>query len=282
MCLAALGSQTGGSITRPAAFCGIVGCKPTCGRVPLTGVYPLAPSLDHPGPFARSVRDLALLLNVLAGHDASDPRSSREAAPDLLGAVDASSKPPRIGRLRGLFETDVEDPAIAALDDALGRFTDAGATVAETSLPESFAEVPVHHRAIMYSELAAVHDEQYQRLREHYAPGFASQIEEGFAIDSSKVEAARAHREALCAKLREIFERVDILACPAATGPAPTPETTGNPAMNIPWSYTGLPTITFPLTLAEGLPLGIQLVGPAFGEGRLFSAAAWCERAVSG
>src|SRR5207247_1703208 len=116
MCLGALGSQTGGSITRPASHCGVAGCKPTYGRGSVDGVVPLAPSMDHPGSLARDVRDLALLLQTIAGPDPRDPGCSRRPVPNWLATMEDDEPPPRLGRLRGLFEEQAEPEMLACMD----------------------------------------------------------------------------------------------------------------------------------------------------------------------
>src|SRR5205823_15040009 len=118
MCLGALGSQTGGSITRPAAYCGVAGCKPTFGRVSAHGVVPLAWSMDHPGPMARCVRDLAMLLQVIAGYDIRDIGSSARQVPDYAAALAGDLPPPRLGRLHGLFD-DLAQPTMKSLVDQI-------------------------------------------------------------------------------------------------------------------------------------------------------------------
>ncbi len=268
MCLAAIGSQTGGSITRPAAFCGIAGCKPTFGRIPTTGVYPLAPSLDHPGPFARTIGDLTLLMDCLCGlkQDNTTPVAS----------------PPRIGRLRGWFEQDVDDEMLAAFETTLASLADSDATVTEAALPPSFDDVPQHHLTVMLFEQARTHRQTFAEFPDAYRPGFAGQIAEGSEISQTDYDASCQHQRTIKPQMDALFETYDLLASPAALGAAPDPSTTGNPAMNLPFSYTGLPTVTFPMSLsAGGLPLGIQLAGRSLGEAALLRWGAWCEQAVN-
>jgi aspartyl-tRNA(Asn)/glutamyl-tRNA(Gln) amidotransferase subunit A len=131
------------------------------------------------------------------------------------------------------------------------------------------AELAGHHR-----DLLAAHSSEYR-------PGIRSLIEEGLQVDQAEYNRCLAHQLALKHQMAAAFRELDILACPAAMGPAPTPETTGDPSFNAPWSYTGLPTISFPIGLSsEGLPLAIQLVGKFHDESTLFASAAWCERRV--
>lgn len=263
MCLGAIGSQTGGSITRPASFCGVAGCKPTFGTVPLEGVYPLAASFDHPGPIARSVHDLAILLGVIGG----------KRIPTALPA-----KPPRLGRLRGMFVERAEPASLAVFEAAVARLTAAGARVSEATLPPAFNTVLDSHRTIMTAEMAAQHEQALSERGSDYLPCVRGLIEEGLQVSAIQYVRAKQHQAALCRDMAAAFEGSDVLACPATIGPAPTQETTGNPAFNSCWSYTGLPTVSFPIGLApDGLPLSIQLVGRAHDEATLFATARWCE-----
>jgi aspartyl-tRNA(Asn)/glutamyl-tRNA(Gln) amidotransferase subunit A len=266
MCLGAVGSQTGGSITRPASYCGAAGCKPTFGRVPTAGVYPVSKSLDHPGPIARSVADLALLLEVLSG----SPRF------DLT-----SAQPPRLGRLHGLFD-ERSDPAMQRAMDATCRdLAEAGARIIDATLPESFREVLSAHRQIMLYELREVHGARFAAFPDDYLPGISGLIHEAEQISAAQYAQARRHQDLLRGEIAGSFADCDVLICPATPGPAPDLSTTGDPSFNAPWSDIGLPTVSFPIGLCpEGLPLAIQLVGRFDGEAQLFPAAQWCEEVV--
>jgi aspartyl-tRNA(Asn)/glutamyl-tRNA(Gln) amidotransferase subunit A len=144
-CLGALGSQTGGSITRPASYCGVAGCKPTFGRVSACGVVPLAPSMDHPGPLARCVRDLATLLQVLAGADPRDPDCSTRPVPDYEAVLRGPLRAPRLGLLRAPFEERADGAVRAMMGQVCERFRSRGAEVVEVALPAAFAEVLPRH-----------------------------------------------------------------------------------------------------------------------------------------
>jgi aspartyl-tRNA(Asn)/glutamyl-tRNA(Gln) amidotransferase subunit A len=282
MCLGATASQTGGSITRPASYCGVAGCKPTHGRVSLHGIMPLAPSIDHPGPIARTVRDLAILLDVMAGPDARDPLCSSQPAPAISPLLDRSpAKPPRLGRLRGLFQERADASVKQATDNAVGMLKAAGAALSEPALPALFDDVIRCHRVIMATEAAAWHE---RRLAEHpddYLPRIRELLTEGLATPATEYIRCRQHQAQLSRAILTCFEGVDALVVPATTNPAPDRTTTGDPAFNSPWSYTGLPVISFPVGLSsDGLPLAIQLVGRPFAEADLFGVAAWCEDVI--
>jgi aspartyl-tRNA(Asn)/glutamyl-tRNA(Gln) amidotransferase subunit A len=269
-----MGSQTGGSITRPAAFCGVCGCKPTFGRVTTAGVCPVALSLDHLGPIARSVADLAILLDAIVDDGAMAGPSfvpPRERAP-----------PPRMARLRGLFAEKAQPDALHRFDRALVQLTAAGAEIFEVQLPPAFAEVLVRHRVVMAAEMAAHHEQSLAEHGESYLPRIRSVIEEGRGVAASEYIRCRRHQGQLRHEMQAALAQCDALICPAATGPAPDRTTTGDPCFNSPWSYTGLPTVSFPCGLsAEGLPLAIQLVGRPRGERDLFAASAWCEAVLA-
>ena len=196
MCLGAIGSQTGGSITRPATYCGVSGCKPSYGRVSLAGIVPLAPSFDHPGPIARRVTDLALLLEAIAGHDPDDPHSS--TAPrlslDWFPTAPRIASPPKLARLRGFFETSASEPMRAAFESSLARLQSCGAIVVEAAWPKSFADVHRQHRVIFAYELASSHKTRFREYRDDYLPGLASLVEEGFGISESTYREAKQHQ----------------------------------------------------------------------------------------
>lgn len=265
MCLAALGSQTGGSITRPAAFCGVCGMKPGFGRLDDRGIVPLAPSLDHPGPIAATVGDLAVVWSVLSG-DAVAERPPR---------------PPRIGRLRGLFD-DRADPAMtAALDASQEQLRAAGATVAEIVLPDDFPRILPEFRVILAREAARWHGIHTAAHADAYPPRLRDLLDEGRTIADVAYGQAREFQARMTVAVGTLFGAVDALLTPAAVGAAPDLSTTGDPVFNIPWSFAGVPTVTLPIGLdPAGLPLGAQLAGRATGEVDLLAVALWCENVV--
>ena len=267
MCLGALGSQTGGSITRPASYCGVTGCKPTFGRISVQGVVPLAASMDHVGPLARCVRDLEILLQAIAEGG-------------WLSTHTSGAKP-TLGRLRGLFESRADPVVTKMMDEVTDKLRQRGATVEEVTLPASFAEVLPRHRTIMAVESAQFHQERLRRHPEDYDPWIRGLLEEGLATPAPEYARCKEHQAELREEMERCFDNVDALLTPATTGPAPNASSTGDPAFNSPWSYTGLPTICFPVGLSpDGLPLALQLVGRPWGESELFPIAAWCEKAV--
>jgi Asp-tRNA(Asn)/Glu-tRNA(Gln) amidotransferase A subunit family amidase len=278
MCLGALGSQTGGSITRPASYCGVAGLKPTFGRVSCEGVVPLAPSMDHVGPIARCVDDLAIILQAIAGPDLRDPACSNQPVPDYGAFLNEKRSPPRLGRVRGFFE-DRASPAIKGMmSEITGRFRRQDAEVIEVSLPAEFGPVLEHHRRVMAVEAAAFHGERLRRHLDDYLPEIRKLLEEGLACSAADYTRSKEHQRQLTLDMVACFEGVDAILVPATTEPAPDLRTTGNPAFNSPWSYTGLPVVSIPTGYDEnGLPLAMQLVGPAWSEATLLAVAKWCE-----
>ena len=278
MCPIALGSQTGGSISRPAAFCGLTGLKPTHGRVSLRDIMPVGFSLDHPGPIARSVVDAAMLFQAMAGHDPLDPFCADVPTDDYVGAANRPG-PAKIGYVTTYFPEAADDSMRRTAEEAARAFREAGSPVADVALPDSFTDVHRMHRVIMCAEGAAHHADQFASQRDEYPPGMTGLLDEGLAISAVQYADARRHQLVLRREILQTFRSADILLTPATVTPAPRGlESTGDPAFNSPWSYTGLPTVVLPSGLSpDGLPTGIQLIGKPFGEAALLSAAAWCE-----
>jgi len=277
MCLGALGSQTGGSITRPASYCGVAGCKPTHARVSCHGVVPLAPSMDHPGPMATCVRDLAILLQVIAGPDPLDPACADHLVPDYVAALRHSSAP-RLGRLRALFEEKADPETRRMTDSVVGKLKSGGATVVDVALPAGFGEVLARHRVVMAVEAAMFHESRLRQHPEDYDPRIRSLLEEGLACPALEYARCKEHQRRLRETMLPCFEGIDGLIVPATTGPAPDASTTGDPAFNSPWSYTGLPAVSFVSGWSEGgLPLAVQVIGRPWGEAEALAAAEWCE-----
>jgi aspartyl-tRNA(Asn)/glutamyl-tRNA(Gln) amidotransferase subunit A len=278
MCLGALATQTGGSITRPASYCGVYSLKPTYGRVSVNGVLPLAPSLDHVGVMANSVRDLAVLFQAIAGRGADVEDCIAEIEWSLRPDSD---QPPVVRRLRGMFDELAEPVARAALDGLTykppGEYYP---SVEDFVPPPGFADVLSDHRLVMAVEAAEYHGPRFRRRPDDYPPRVGGLIEEGLRAPATDYRRALRRRLRLANELNATF-RGAVLMTPAATGPAPDAATTGDPAFNSPWSFTGLPTVSVPCGWTpDGLPLSLQLVGWRRGEARLLGDAAWFEAAV--
>jgi aspartyl-tRNA(Asn)/glutamyl-tRNA(Gln) amidotransferase subunit A len=281
MCLAALASQTGGSITRPASYCGVASCKPTFGRVSVDGVLPLAPSMDHIGAMAGCARDVAIMLQTIAGADPRDPTCSRRPVPDFAQQLTDSPPAPRLGRLHGLFDSLADAEVLRTIEEVSDTFRRAGVTVVDVALPAGFGEVIPRHRIVMAVEAAAYHELRLRRHPEDYPPNIQQLLEEGLACPALEYARCKAHQHRLAEEMAGCLNGVDALLTPATTQAAPDARTTGDPAFNSPWSYTGLPTVSLPASWSsDGLPLGIQLVGRPWDEAALLTAAAWCEEVL--
>jgi aspartyl-tRNA(Asn)/glutamyl-tRNA(Gln) amidotransferase subunit A len=231
------------------------------------------------GPLARTVTDIALALQVLAGHDPLDPITSRAAVPDYLAAVQRSDKAPKLGLARQFYLEQADPELRAHTENIAEQLARAGAIVEEVKLPDSFGAVLAAHRIVMHVEAAAVHAELFRRHADLYRPKLRATIESGTLIPAVSYLQAQRIRRRFRQDMAQMFQSVDFLLAPAAMGPAPRDlTTTGDASFNSPSSFSGLPSITIPSGLnAAGLPLAIQVMGPAFAEDRLLAAARWCE-----
>ena len=279
---AALGSQTGGSVLRPAAYNGVVGLKPTFGRISKYGVMAVAWSLDTMGTFTRTVEDAALMLNVLAGHDPQDTSSSPRPVPDYRQAVLSEPTPPCIGLVRRFFHEKSEEEVRRHTDAVAERFSRAGAAVEEAIVPDDFDIILAAHRVIMSVEAAAVHETDFRERPDDYPPNVRSYVESGKLTPAMTYLRAQRLRRRFRQEMLEALRGFDVLLTPTASSPAPRDlSTTGNPWFQSPWTACGFPTISIPSGLSQaGLPLGMQLVSSPFGEEGLLAAARWCEEAL--
>ena len=276
---AALGSQTAGSVLRPASFNGVVGVKPTFGRISRYGVMPVAWSLDTMGFFTRNVADAALLLKVLAGHDPSDDASSREPVPEYEAVVSVGQGPPRIGLMGQLFHDRASPEVREHMAGVVGKLSDAGASVEEVTAPADFDAMLAAHRVVMSVEAAAVHERDFKSRADEYGPKVRTLIESGMITPAVAYVQAQRVRGRFREEMVKAAGRFDVLLSPSTIGPAPRDlSTTGDPVFQTPWTTAGLPSVTLPSGLSEsGLPLGIQLASSHFTEDRLLGAAQWCE-----
>jgi aspartyl-tRNA(Asn)/glutamyl-tRNA(Gln) amidotransferase subunit A len=277
----ALGTQTGGSILRPAAYNGVVGLKPTYGRVSRGGIYPLALTLDHAGPIARSVEDVALALQVLAGHDPSDPRSLDAEVPDYQATLAGQIEAPRLGVL-GAFLERSEPDVRAHVEAVIERLGAAGATIRQVTLPSPIDLYYAAHAITMQAESGAVHADWIVRDRASYAPKIRASAMVGQLIPAWAYQRAQRLRRRLAAETAEAFGDFDGFILPTASNVAPGPETTGDPSFQSPWSLLGLPSISLPSGLnVDGLPFAVQIVSRRLAEPTLLRAARWVERELA-
>jgi Asp-tRNA(Asn)/Glu-tRNA(Gln) amidotransferase A subunit family amidase len=270
----AVGTQTGGSVIRPASYCGVTGFKPSFGAIPRTGVLMQSPTLDTLGVFARTPADAALLAEVLMGHDAGDPATTPAPVPPLLSV--ATSAPP----LKPVFAFvrppgwDKADPQLhAAFDELIEAL---GEQVFEAPLPNAFDEAAEVRARINFAEMAKYYY-RYGKSIDALGPRTQEALKTGNATLARDYLAALDWADVLYAGLDEIFERCDAILCPAATGPAPEGlEYTGDAIFNGLWTLTGTPAITVPAFTAEnGLPMGVQLVAARGNDARLLRNANW-------
>jgi Asp-tRNA(Asn)/Glu-tRNA(Gln) amidotransferase A subunit family amidase len=272
----ALGTQSGGSIIRPASYCGVFGFKPTFGLVPRTGVLTLSRSLDHVGVFARSAEDLALVLGPLVGDDERDPDTRpRAAIPFTAVVAEAPPLPPMFGFVKTPHWDRIDGDARAAFAELVERLGD---RVEELPLFPSAAQAWDWHRTIMEAELAANFQREWDKGRDRLSPRLRERIERGRRVTALAYQRALAAARATAAGFAECFEqRYDALLTPAATGTAPAGlASTGDPLFCVLWTLLGMPAVSVPLMQgANGLPLGVQLVGPRHGDARLLRTTRW-------
>jgi aspartyl-tRNA(Asn)/glutamyl-tRNA(Gln) amidotransferase subunit A len=270
MCLGALATQTGGSITRPASYCGVCSIKPTYGLVCLDGCLRLAPSMDHMGVMANCVRDVGILLHAIGGGriDAVRHRQKRNRRETDTDA------PLLLQQLRGGYESIAENDYLQVFGELI--HSKLRTVTRERTQPPAFCDVWRQHQTIMAVEAARYHGPRLRRHPNDYPPRIRGLIEEGLSKPATEYAAARQHREELQRQLVDYGGGTLLL--PATTGPAPAAATTGNPAMNSPWSFTGFPAVSLPFGWThDGLPLAIQLVGSPDADEDLLGTALACE-----
>jgi aspartyl-tRNA(Asn)/glutamyl-tRNA(Gln) amidotransferase subunit A len=270
MCFAAIGTDTGGSVREPAAFCGIVGLKPTYGSVSMRGVFPLSPSLDHVGPLCRTVMDTALLLKVIGDYDKL--------------VVDDKAKP-RIGVVRRPFFEDLDPDIADAMDRSLTCIRDLSLEMVDIDLPRTPS-------AVQAPEVYAVHAKYLAESPELYGKWMRQRLELATKVDNVGYTQARQELDRLRRSIDDVFLKVDLLLTPTS----PVPPITIDEALNMspspagelwlrntrPFNAYGVPTISVPCGFTRSrLPIGLQLSAPNFGESRLLSFARRFEQTCS-
>jgi Asp-tRNA(Asn)/Glu-tRNA(Gln) amidotransferase A subunit family amidase len=244
-----LGTQTIGSIVRPASFCGVAGFKPSYERVSREGVIPLSPSLDHIGPFASDVAGVQLAASVLV-------ENWRLEIGELIQPV--------FGIPDGPYLQSAEPEMLAHFEAMVQKLSAAGYSVRRVAAFSNFDEIQARQAVMVSGDAARIHAEWFPQFKAIYHPRTAELIERGQQISEAELETARAGREVLRAELMALMEanRIDIWLAPSAPGPAPAGlESTGKPIMNLPWTQAGLPALNLPNGQINGLPVGLQLVG---------------------
>lgn len=269
----AIGSQTNGSMIRPAAFCGVYGMKPTHGTISRHRALMLSQTLDHVGVFARSLADTALILEVLAGHDPDDSDTRPLAKPAFL---DLSAEQPPLPRRFAFVRTPIWDKADAetrsTFEEFVGRLGD---SAREVKLPDEYAAAWDDHRTIMAVDMAHNLARFVGRdSGELSSKALRDFLAEGSGVSAVRYLAARDNARRYAAGVGEIFNEYDAIITPATVGIAPQGEATGSPMFCSLWTLTGLPALSMPLLRGEGgMPLGVQLIGERGGDARLLRTA---------
>ena len=271
----AVGSQTNGSVIRPASYCGVVGYKPTKGLISRHLVMQISRTLDHVGVFANSVEDAALISEQLIGYDKQDPDTSLNPKPKLLNA--SKEKPP----MEPLFAY-IKLPFMNKLDqDALEGFKEVKdelkGQVDEIELPSGFGKIPEWHKIIMESDMAASFSKEYKSSKNKLSNKIVEAIERGMKYTSVEYNDALSKIDTANTFFKQFFNDYDAILTPSATGEAPKGlDFTGDPIFCTIWTYCGMPSISLPLLQSKNsLPVGVQLVSSLFDDERLFRNANW-------
>jgi Asp-tRNA(Asn)/Glu-tRNA(Gln) amidotransferase A subunit family amidase len=277
----AIGTQTNGSVIRPAAFCGVIGYKPSAGWISRSGILVQSPPLDQVGVFGRSVEDVALLVQCLAGNDVDDAATRIRATPPLLATARSEPPlPPTLAFVRTPLWHRLAPDGQAAFEALLELLA---SRMASFDLPESAAGALELHRTVMEADIAASFDDEYERGRAQLSDSLRGQIERGRRVTACDYRRALERRAVIETAFDTVFDHYDAILTPATLGTAPEGLTnTGDPAMCTLWTFLGQPAITLPLLHgANGLPLGVQLVGRRDDDARLLRTAQWLTRTVA-
>ena len=285
----AIGTDTGGSIRFPSAACGLVGVKPTYGRVSRHGVFPLADSLDHIGPMTRSVEDAARMLQAMAGHDPQDATSLDAPVPAYAAQLASGLEGVVIGVDRE-YNAAAVPAVVRAIDDALNVLQGGGAKTASATLPN--CEALVDEWGLTCGvEAARAHAATFPSRKDEYGPALTGLLELGLRASSADYDRLEQARTAFRAGLDDLLQRVDALIAPCMPGPIPAAERSAavreQPRAErfirytAPFDYSGHPSVTLPFGMDDGLPVCFQLIGPRLGEARLLVIASALERAAN-
>lgn len=287
MCMGSLGSDTGGSIRIPAALCGVVGLKPTYGRVSLQGVVPLSWNLDHPGPMARRVYDVALLLQAIAGYDPHDPASVEMAVPDYVAQLPGGVRGWRIAVAEDKFFTRADPEVLEALMAAAETFASLGAQVDRVEFPNGYKAAKANG-LVTTSDAAAFHQERLENHPDKFGLDVLKRLNTGAAYTSGEYIHARRTQSLLRRAYEDFFSKYDLLLTP--TTPITAPPLEGQDAIEqaatltrftAPFNLTGLPALSLPCGFSSaGLPIGLQIVTRPWGEGLLLRAGYAYEHAT--
>ena len=276
----ALGSQTNGSVIRPAAFCGVYGFKPSHGLIPRHGILRLSRTLDQVGVFARSIGDIALVSESLVGYDERDPDTRPRAR---IPFRDIAAQEPPLPPLLAFARTPVWERADAETKEAFAELKEQlGDRIVELDLPDAVIEVLELHRTVMEAEMAANLEREWEH-RDRLSESLRAQLQRGRELRALDYQRAIARIAPINEGFGEIFDRCDAIVTPSAPGAAPKGlASTGDPAFCTLWTYLGMPSINLPLMQSgNGLPIGIQLVGRRNDDARLLRTARWLAARVA-
>lgn len=276
----ALGTQTNGSVIRPAAFCGVYGFKPTHGLIPRTGILTLSRALDQVGVFARTLDDLALIAETLAGWDKGDPDTRPRAR---IPFAEIAAQEPPLEPLLAFVKGPVWERAQPETQEAFEELCEElGGRVEAAELPGAAQQAAEWHRTVMDAEMAANLDLEWERGRDRLSAQLRELLERGRAVPALEYQKARARIPVLNEALDELFSRYAAVLTPSAPGTAPQGlDSTGDPAFCTLWTFCGVPAINLPLMRgSDGLPLGVQLVGARGDDARLLRTARWLAAAI--
>ncbi|MGQ0457108.1 MAG: amidase [Hyphomicrobium sp.] len=272
----ALGTQTAGSIIRPASYCGTVGFKPTFGYVSRTGVLAQSAPLDTIGGYARTVEDIALLMDCISGYDLADRDMTSGAKPSLLAALQQSlARAPRFAFVKSPAWPQAEPAARSAFESFAGSFA-GRAEIVEVPLPADFDSSLRLQQIVQFSDIARNYGPIADANPDSVSAKLKEIIAEGRTFSNADYAAARAEREPLYDALRPLLVNYDAILTPAAPGPALEGlAATGSPMFNALWTYLGMPCISLPLLEIDGLPFGVQLTGARGSDASVLRAAQW-------
>ncbi len=273
----ALGTQTGGSVTRPASFCGIYGLKPTLGLISRTGVTLQSHTLDTVGVYARSIADLALITDALSASDQTDKASYPRPSPACVATLsEPVAKPPRLGFIRTPAWSQAEPAAQKAILDFVATHS---ALIEEVESPAEFAGILEDHRTVQYAENSYHFADIEARARDLLSPALQNILDDARTIPAAQYMRALATRRRAYDAFATLLDQYDAVVCLSACGPAPKGlDSTGNPIFNGLWTLLGVPSVTLPKLTVDGLPLGIQVIGKRREDARVLRTADWLDR----
>jgi aspartyl-tRNA(Asn)/glutamyl-tRNA(Gln) amidotransferase subunit A len=287
MCLAAIGTDTGGSIRIPASLCGVVGLKPTYGRVSTRGVVPLSWNLDHVGPLTRTVRDAAVMLSVLAGFDPHDPASADVPGGDYLSCIESGIENWHVALAVGEYIETSDTEVLAAINEAAQVFKSLGANVEKVDM-DWLAEAALANGRMTVADGTAFHCERLAEHPERFGADVLQRLQTGAALTSTEYSLARRTQAETRRRFEMFFTKYDVLLLPSTPVPAPLIEGTqavgAAPQLTrftAPFNLAGLPAISVPCEFTDsGLPVGLQIVSKHWGEAKVLQAGHAFEQAT--